>query len=67
MKTYGGINAMVARAQLSGLNERSIHSCRQKALAVEPFMSRFGKRDLAHRVARCIKSTDLAAGNRPAL
>lgn len=28
-----------------------------KALAVEPFVSRFGKSGLAHRVARCVKST----------
>jgi len=30
-------------------------------LAVEPFMSRFGKSVLAHRVARCIKSTVIRA------
>ena len=64
---YGDINSMVEPGQANDRDERSIPSCRHKALAVEPFVSRFGKSGTTHRVARSIKSTDLTAGNRPAL
>jgi hypothetical protein len=59
--SHGGINSIVELGQTNDQNEGRIPSCRHKVLAVEPFMSRYGKSGLAHRVARCIKSTVIRA------